>query len=109
MKLLYCLKCSEIFNLDLSEKKCRCGKSKGQYTDNLNAWFKGPCLPLGIANDSFRTALKNQPETGIGKEFTAFVIEKDCRTFVRKGRAPKIAKPLSMEDILKLMKNKSEA
>ena len=94
MKLLYCLECDSVFNLALEmEKVCVCGKSKGQYTDNLNAWFKGPCLPLGFHNGSLSEALQNQPLKDKGKEFTAFVIQKKCSTMKRIGKAPKLSKP----------------
>ena len=63
------------------ERSCFCGKSKGRYLDNLNAEFEGPAIPLGFHNAHFVNALENQPEKNWGKEFTAFVIEKDCPTF----------------------------
>jgi hypothetical protein len=62
-----------------------CGKSKGQYKeDGLHDWYSGPCMPLGFANSTFLRALQNQPDTGWGKNFEAFVIEKDCPTFIKK-------------------------
>lgn len=103
MKLLVCIKCSDVFSLRKEERKCVCGKSKGKYLDNLNAEFSGPCLPLGFANSSFVEALQNQPEKDWGKEFTAFVIQKECSTMVRKGRAPKIPKPMSETEKLQIM------
>lgn len=84
MKLLYCKDCGDVFSMRYEERACICGKSKGKYLDNLNAEFSGPALPLGFHNSSFSHALKNQPEKNWGKDFTAFVIEKNCPTFVNK-------------------------
>lgn len=50
----------------------------------MNAEFKGPAIPLGFHNTYFFNALKNQPKKDWGKEFTAFVIEKNCPTFKKK-------------------------
>ena len=51
----------------------------------VHASYSGPGVPLGFANGSFTEALADQPQTGWGREFTAFVIEKDCPTFVHIG------------------------
>lgn len=81
MKLLVCKECSDVFSLRLDkERTCECGKTKGKYTDNINAVYSGPCYPLGFANSSFIDAIWNQPESGMGKDFTAFVIPKECTT-----------------------------
>jgi hypothetical protein len=37
---------------------------------------------LGFANNSLENAIKNQPQSGIGELFTAFVIPKQCSTFI---------------------------
>lgn len=80
MKLLYCRDCGDLFNLDLFEKSCRCGATRGQYVDNLNAVYTDG-IPLGFANTSFIHAVKNQPAEGLGEVFTAFVIPVSCPTF----------------------------
>lgn len=85
MKLLMCLECNDIFNLDMSEKSCRCGRSKGRYINQQLAEYTGKfAVPLGFSNPSFIQAIKDQPNEGMGKEFTAFVIPKNCETFFRK-------------------------
>lgn len=83
MKLIYCGNCGDVLSITTEEiRTCSCGHSSGMYTDNLNAWYKGEkCIPLGFNNGSFNRALANQPETDWGQEFSAFVIEKDCKTF----------------------------
>ena len=85
MKLLFCTNCTSIFNLTKKPKTCECGKSKGHYTDDLNAVHSGPSIPIGFANSSFLKAIKiqnylNKCEANsedvccAGEEFTAFVI-----------------------------------
>lgn len=85
MKLLYCTECKDVFRMFFEERSCFCGKTKGNYIDNLNAVFSGPAIPLGFHNTFFYNALENQPESGWGKTFEAFVIQKDCPTFKKKG------------------------
>lgn len=80
MKLLFCLICRDIFNLSSEHKTCKCGRAEGIYINDIDAVHNGG-IPLGIANTSFIDAIINQPENGQGKEFTAFVIPKDCPTF----------------------------
>lgn len=83
MKLILCKNCEDIVRLRKEERFCKCGKCSGKYTDNLNAWYKGgdDVIPLGFANSSFISALRNQPKEGWGKNFTAFVIPENCDTF----------------------------
>lgn len=85
MKLLYCKSCGDIFSLGYREKSCSCGNTKGKYfEDGLHAVYSGDqSIPLGISNPSFHDALHNQPEEGMGKNFEAFIIPKECKTFVK--------------------------
>lgn len=77
-------------------RKCSCGCTWGKYIDNLNAEYGGEdAVPIGFANDSFRAALENQPETAPGELFCAFVIEKNCPTFKR------ITRDAAIESLLK--------
>ena len=86
MKLIFCLKCSDIVRLITENvKSCDCGQSTGQYKDLFNAWYKGPCIPIGISNSSFVHATRNQPENDWGETFEAFVIQKECETFENKN------------------------
>jgi hypothetical protein len=80
MKLIFCWDCNDIVKLKSVLRYCECGESSGKYVDELKAEIFGPCLPLGIANSSFAEAVHNQPKIGMGKEFTAFVIQKECDT-----------------------------
>jgi hypothetical protein len=82
MKLIICKKCTDIVRLIQHKVKyCDCGESSGQYINNIEAWYKGNCIPLGFANSSLAHALSNQPEESPGNVFIAYVIEKDCKTF----------------------------
>jgi len=83
MKLLFCKACTDTFSICVEEERsCKCGKTKGQYIDTLNATYSGDdAIPLGFNNGSFIDALRNQPEEGLGDDFTAFVISKSCETF----------------------------
>jgi len=86
MKLLFCKNCHDIIRLTEKVKHCECGKVSGQYySDRITAWYDGEdAVPLGIANSTFVKALQNQPNKGTGFEFTAFVIPKECETFIKK-------------------------
>lgn len=90
MKLLLCTKCSDVFALRQFEKKCHCGKSKGQYIDNINAEYSGEfALLLGFSNSSLILAIVAQRKEGdhpdgCGREFTAFVIPSSANSIKRK-------------------------
>ncbi len=66
MKLLFCRRCRDIFNLTLKQTKaCGCGHARGRYIDQLNAEFSGKdAVPIGIDNYSFfaRINPQKQPE-----------------------------------------------
>lgn len=83
MKLLLCTECGDIFNLSYEVRQCTCGKTSGKYIDNLNAEYYGG-TPLGFDNRTLVEAIKQQPNDGLGRNFTAFVIPKQCKTFIRK-------------------------
>lgn len=81
MKLLYCKNCDDVIKLDYKLRVCKCGKSSGQYLKNgLNATYSGPCIPIGFNNQSFIEAPLNQPISGMGRRFEAFIISELCPT-----------------------------
>ena len=81
MKLIYCKSCGDVVQVRSEESRsCFCGKSGGKYTSGAHAALYGNCIPLGFANAAFVTAITEQPATGWGKEFTAFVIAEKCET-----------------------------
>ena len=87
MKLIFCTKCLDVVRLKQGpgERYCECGECFGRYTDDVNAYYGGPAIPLGFHNVEFIHALRNQPEKGMGKEFKAFVIPKECATMENKN------------------------
>ena len=81
MKLLFCNKCHDVFRLDRDARKCHCGAVGGKYVNDLNAEYYGEdAVALGFANNTFTDAVCNQPQSGMGERFTAFVIPKECDT-----------------------------
>lgn len=86
MKLILCTDCQDVVRIIQEEvRQCQCGECSGQYTDELNAWYKGKsAIPLGFANGTLVSAVYHQPEDGMGENFSAFVIPKKCNTFENK-------------------------
>lgn len=81
MKLIFCASCRDIVKLRLGTyRTCFCGESGGRYIDRVNAHIGGKAIPLGIRNDEFYAAIRNQPREGAGEEFCAFVIAEECPT-----------------------------
>lgn len=66
MKLIRCKKCNDVVRLIHTEwRQCYCGKSGGQYNDDLlSATVGGICEVIGIRNDFFVPNIKKR----IGKE-----------------------------------------
>jgi hypothetical protein len=82
MKLLLCKECQDIVRLIDIKRTCKCGKSGGKYTDELNAVYFGEmAVPIGFVNKTLVKAVYNQPKNGMGEDFTAFVIPKVCSTY----------------------------
>lgn len=85
MKLIYCPACHDVVRLlTLKPRTCACGRAFGMYDeDDLHAFVGGSAIPLGFANPSLKKALKEQPVSGDGKGFNAFVIPMECPTVQR--------------------------
>ena len=103
MKLFICLECQDVVRLIDKKRKCQCGKCWGMYEDEIFATYHGPAVPLGFNNTSLVWAINNQPVSGKGKMFEAFVIPEKCSTFrknapKKKGRKKsKTKKPTAQE------------
>ena len=81
MKLILCKNCSDVFKLSQMMRSCKCGMAKGRYLNDIDAEYSGPsAVPLGFSNSTLVRAIDNQPEDGLGSEFIAFVIPKECPT-----------------------------
>jgi len=81
MKLIFCPKCTDVVRLFKELRFCKCKESSGRYlVDSVDAEIYGKAVPLGFINNSLAEALRNRPDDGMGKLFTAFVIPHECRT-----------------------------
>lgn len=80
MKLFYCKKCGDIVLLRMYKRYCICKASWGEYINWTQAHISSNAIPLGFLNAEFKDAIDHQPDAGRGKEFTAFVIPKECHT-----------------------------
>jgi protein-arginine kinase activator protein McsA len=80
MKLILCPHCHDVFKLQFKIKHCKCGKCFGKYTDKINATINKEAIPIGFCNSTLVQAIKKRPNSGNGKEFTAFVIPEICPT-----------------------------
>ena len=73
MKLLLCVKCSDVFSLKTSGMTtCICGQTSGRYTDNLNAEVSGvkdKFMVLGFDNSSLIEAVRAQLLLGDSRAF----------------------------------------
>lgn len=85
MKLLFCYNCAMVFSLSKTYRECNCGQTWGKYLDNREAVYGGAGIPIGFNNIEFLTAMEQQSDTGEGREFSAFVMPKTCRTFTREN------------------------
>ena len=90
MKLLYCRKCGDMFNLSLSRKSCSCGEVSGKYTDDVNAVYKGDAIPFCFGNYSFAYACDKQEEKDVvepnefyGQRFEAWICPANSKSFTK--------------------------
>ena len=81
MKLIFCPECSDVVKGSYSPRECACGASGILYLDDLRAFYWGKAVPIGFDNSTLLKAIQQQPTTGAGQHFTAFVIPKECATF----------------------------
>ena len=80
MKLLYCKDCSDLIELNLNERTCICGKTKGRYIDNVNAVYSGNCIPMGVNNNFLLVARRLYEEFPGNYSIELFTIPEDCKT-----------------------------
>jgi len=85
MKLAYCKLCGDLVRLTYAKRTCMCGSTEGRYFDSVNAEILGEySVAIGFENLSFKLALDNVPESGMGVHFTAFVIPENVPSILRK-------------------------
>lgn len=64
MKLLYCYRCADVFNLKSEyDKTCSCGMSGGKYKNDNEAEYWGECIPFAIDNYSFHARIRGEEST----------------------------------------------
>jgi len=83
MKLLICKECTDVFGLTFTDKRCECGKTTGKYINNINATYSGPGIPIGFNNNTLIKSVQEFEKSGKGIDFTAFVIGKESKTFIK--------------------------
>jgi len=85
MKLIRCGNCGDVYNVTFGKKTCSCEKTWACYEpDGLHATYGGEhAIPIGFLNRSFLRALYNRPTRGQGRPFIAFVIPRECETFIK--------------------------
>jgi len=77
MKLVYCPECQDLVRLFVEDRRCKCGQSGGHYeTNGRDAKLWGKAIPFGLDNFELGRALHRQPESGIGKAVSFFIIPK---------------------------------
>lgn len=82
MKLLLCKTCQDVIRLFAEERQCKCGAVRGRYVDDVNSVYSGDsAVPLGFSNSSLVSAMHNQPNSGLGRRFDAFVIPRNCPSY----------------------------
>lgn len=59
MKLVYCQKCGDVFNLRDNKKTCSCGAVSGKYIDEEHAEVSGEHIALAIGDGSFCLAVSD--------------------------------------------------
>lgn len=89
MKLIYCRECHDVIALRTKLRTCICGRSSGLYTNDRDASIGGPCVAIGIRNDSLLRALRSHdasPRRRPGPALRAFVIPESAAHLTRVPR-----------------------
>lgn len=98
MKLLICKKCNDIVALALSERKCYCGSSCGNYINKTVVVTHGPCRVLGMKNQTIEKILQ-EPDNS-SADFTIFTIASSCESV--RSEVPDASHLCTVEDGKKL-------
>lgn len=84
MKLVYCMKCGDVFNLTYKYKECDCKDSGGFYSDRENAIYSGKyAVCLGLDNYSLAEGIENVPLDGKGVDLYSYVIPYFCDSTIK--------------------------
>jgi hypothetical protein len=86
MKLMMCRTCASIISIGYDRRECACEACSARYDpDGLHVTYRGPAVLIGIANKSLVRAIANQPKSGMGERFDAFVIPTECETVTKES------------------------
>lgn len=80
MKLIRCTYCNDVVALIPGRlRACACGRSRGRYrADGIAADIAGPCVALGIDNESMNKALAGHVADGKRHGVVAFIMPVDA-------------------------------
>lgn len=85
MKLVMCLACGDVFNLDVNLKECKCGRTEGRYLGKINAYYKGDtAIPLELDNADLAKAINDNSIEKSDVPFKSFVVSRDSPTFIKR-------------------------
>jgi hypothetical protein len=59
MKLLFCFTCNDVVKLNLVDRTCSCGQTRGKYLDDKNAEIKGPGVLIALNNRTLEDAVRS--------------------------------------------------
>ena len=76
MKLMVCRRCDDVVKLRDYERKCECGKARGQYDAQGRGVIRGPGMAIAFSNFDYPAAQAARHKTKRGAQFTAWFIEK---------------------------------
>lgn len=86
MKLILCKQCQDIVRPYPRETRyCNCGDVKVECLNELDIIVTATeewAVPIGFNNHSFLNAVREQPDSGMGRDFTAFVIPRKCPSII---------------------------
>jgi hypothetical protein len=102
MKLIRCEKCEDVVRLVHTKwRKCDCGKSGGQYNDDMiSATIGGSCEVIGLRNDFFQ---EKQFSKGRGEDGKNLIIQGEYvgdnqLHRIKSGDGPKLKMEISEND-----------
>ena len=76
MKLIFCKEYHDLVRLTMEKRHCMCKKAWGYYKeDGLYAVINKEATPVGFAKHTFVSAIRNQPEQGMGSECDTIEVE----------------------------------
>lgn len=88
MKLLFCKKCKDAFNLQEQIKRCSCGAIEGRYTDSENAEYSGDAISFAVDNNSFRARASESPDSLANQIYDSWYSEGKIQAWILQEGMP---------------------